>query len=75
MTTPVEPAAPAEPEEIIDLDVPLAAPETENPNAPANGGANIGTIAGIGAGLIAVIAALWFFILRKKKKKDEKTEA
>ena len=75
VTTPVEPAAPAEPEEIIDLDVPLAAPETENPNAPANGGAHIGTIAGIGAGLIALIAALWFFILRKKKKKDEKTEA
>ena len=54
---PVEPTMPPEPEEIIDLDVPLAGPEAEKEDTPSLPGLRIPKVVTI-AGIFAILAAL-----------------
>ena len=65
--TETENTTPAEPEEIIDLDVPLAGPGQGEGGSAHSGAPVAGYIAG-GAVLLGALVGLFFFL--KKKKKD-----
>ena len=63
---------PAEPEEIIDLDVPLAEPDVDE-TAEASSSSAAGIVAGCVGGAVVVLG-LWYILAARKKKKNDQAD-